>query len=30
MDFLTRTDHSTHCPYKGDASYYLGVVRDGL
>ena len=19
---LERTDHSTHCPYKGDASYY--------
>ena len=22
MALLTRTDHSTHCPYKGDASYY--------
>ena len=24
VDFtaLTRTDHSTHCPYKGDAAYY--------
>lgn len=22
MSLLTRTDHSTHCPYKGDASYY--------
>lgn len=20
--FLTRTDHATHCPYKGDASYW--------
>ncbi len=22
MSQLTRTDHSTYCPYKGDASYY--------
>ena len=22
MSLLTRTQHSTHCPYKGDASYY--------
>lgn len=22
MAFLDRTDHSTHCPKKGDASYY--------
>ena len=22
MDALERTDHSTHCPYKGDASYF--------
>ena len=22
MDLLTRTDHVTHCPYKGDASYW--------
>lgn len=22
MSLLSRTDHSTHCPYKGDASYY--------
>lgn len=22
MSRLERTDHSTHCPYKGDASYY--------
>lgn len=21
-DFLSKTDHSTHCPWKGDASYY--------
>ncbi|MDA0305957.1 MAG: DUF427 domain-containing protein [Proteobacteria bacterium] len=22
MEFLKSTDHSTHCPYKGDASYW--------
>lgn len=22
MALLERTDHSTHCPYKGDASYF--------
>ncbi|OWO96305.1 hypothetical protein B5E41_05870 [Rhizobium esperanzae] len=22
MSLLQRTDHGTHCPYKGDASYY--------
>ena len=22
MSALTRTDHATHCPYKGDAAYY--------
>jgi uncharacterized protein (DUF427 family) len=22
MDRLARTDHSTHCPFKGDASYF--------
>lgn len=22
MSKLTRTEHATHCPYKGDASYY--------
>lgn len=22
MSLLTRTDHGTHCPYKGQASYY--------
>jgi len=28
MNFLARTTHSSHCPYKGDASYY-NIVRDG-
>ena len=28
MDFLARTTHASHCPYKGDASYY-NIVRDG-
>ena len=23
--FLSKTDHSTHCPFKGDASYYTLV-----
>jgi len=22
MDFLTRTDHRTYCPFKGNASYF--------
>lgn len=22
MNLLTRTDHTTYCPYKGDCSYY--------
>lgn len=22
MSLLARTDHATHCPYKGDASYF--------
>jgi uncharacterized protein (DUF427 family) len=22
MDRLTRSDHSTHCPFKGDATYF--------
>src|SRR6202162_1159624 len=28
MSLLTRTAHKTHCPYKGDASYYT-VEADG-
>jgi uncharacterized protein (DUF427 family) len=28
MSVLSRTAHSTHCPYKGDASYY-SIVADG-
>jgi uncharacterized protein (DUF427 family) len=27
-DLLEPTDHGTHCPYKGDASYYTVVVGD--
>ena len=27
MERLVRTTHSTHCPFKGDASYYS--LRDG-
>jgi uncharacterized protein (DUF427 family) len=28
MSLLARTEHHTHCPYKGDASYY-SVQADG-
>ena len=28
MDVLTRTERVTHCPYKGDASYY-SIVANG-
>ncbi len=28
MSALTRTDHHTHCPYKGDASYF-SIAIDG-
>ncbi len=32
MDLLDATDHRTHCPYKGDASYFTasggGLVRE--
>ena len=27
MDRLVRSDHSTHCPFKGDASYFS--IKDG-
>jgi len=26
MDLATRTEHSTHCPFKGDASYWTLAV----
>ena len=26
MDFLSRTEAASHCPYKGDASYYSITV----
>ncbi len=29
MTLLTRTDRVTHCPYKGDASYYDIVAAGG-
>ena len=28
MDFMSRTAHTTHCPFKGDASYYT-ILMDG-
>jgi uncharacterized protein (DUF427 family) len=28
FDLLEQTEHHTHCPYKGDASYYSIVVGD--
>ena len=28
MTLLTRTAHATHCPYKGDASYF-SIETDG-
>jgi uncharacterized protein (DUF427 family) len=27
-DVLTRTDHGTHCPFKGDAAYWSLTVGD--
>jgi uncharacterized protein (DUF427 family) len=29
MDLFDRTDHASHCPYKGDAAYYT-VTAGGL
>ncbi len=28
MEYFTRTDHVTHCPYKGDAAHY-SLYMDG-
>jgi uncharacterized protein (DUF427 family) len=28
MRYFTRTAHATHCPYKGDASYFT-IVAEG-
>jgi uncharacterized protein (DUF427 family) len=28
MALLTRTEHASHCPYKGDASYYSVTVGE--
>ena len=28
MSILSRTDHATHCPYKGNAAYY-SIEADG-
>jgi len=28
MDYMSRTERGTHCPYKGDAAYYT-VLMDG-
>jgi uncharacterized protein (DUF427 family) len=30
MTLLTRTTHKTHCPYKGDASYYSVKIGDRI
>ena len=29
MGYMTRTDHHTYCPYKGEASYYT-ILMDGV
>ena len=29
MDFLTKTERHTYCPYKGEASYFT-IVMDGV
>jgi len=28
MEYFSKTDRSTHCPYKGDAAYYT-ILMDG-
>jgi uncharacterized protein (DUF427 family) len=28
MEYMSRTAHSTHCPYKGEAAYYT-ILMDG-
>ena len=28
MEYMTRTERKTHCPYKGDAGYYT-ILMDG-
>jgi uncharacterized protein (DUF427 family) len=28
MEYMSRTDHHSHCPYKGDAAYYT-LLMDG-
>jgi uncharacterized protein (DUF427 family) len=28
MEYMSKTDRGTHCPYKGDASYYT-ILMDG-
>ena len=30
MSLLARTDHTSYCPYKGDASYYSITASDGV
>ena len=31
MDRLSRTDHKTHCPFKGDASYFsIGTEKNAV
>ncbi len=30
MDLFQRTAHSTHCPHKGDASYFTLAAPDGV
>ena len=29
MAFFDKTEHSTHCPFKGDASYYTIQAKSG-